>query len=209
MEVSPTQPTHNPAKRAMIFASPLTLSPCVSPLSCSSPLHHSSLESRPAFDPPAIPYESPPDSLGYMASLANPSRPEDSMDLSSHTVDVLNSSPGYNSGVRGVALALPPTLEVPISLSHDRNHHHLKLGGMKRKLAPKLTLPTPVNSHHGSSAFLPVSQDQGTRPSRSGGYVTLSNNLTPPSGHKQAVAKPETNCASEFYASSRPVTTIT
>ena len=78
------------------------------------------MESRPAFDPPAIPYESPPDSISYMASLANPSRPEDSMDLSTHTVDVLNSSPGYNSGVRGVALALPPNLEVPISLSRPK-----------------------------------------------------------------------------------------
>lgn len=210
MDISPTQPTPNPAKRAMIFASPLTLSPCVSPLSCSSPLHHSSLESRPAFDPPVIPFESPPDSLGYMASLADPnfSRREDPMDLSSLPGDILHSCPGYTSGMRGVALALPPSLEIPISVCQDMNHHHLKPGSLKRKLAPRLTLLTPANSRHGNSAFCPVSRDQGTRPSQSG-YVALGNNLTPPSGHKQAVDKADNNCTSDFYTSSRPVTTIT
>ena len=55
MDVSPTQaqPLHPPAKRAMVFASPLTLSPCISPLSNNSPLHQSvsSNDSRSAFSP--------------------------------------------------------------------------------------------------------------------------------------------------------------
>ena len=57
MDISPTQP-HPPAKRA-VFASPLTNSPCISPLSTSAPINlitHGD-DPRPAFEthhPPGI-----------------------------------------------------------------------------------------------------------------------------------------------------------
>lgn len=169
MDTSPTypQPTNNPpAKRAMVFASPLVLSPCVSPLSNNSPLHQSMSSSESAFcsSSSITVFEQPPLS-SYLPHSS-----------SSTTYDS-NHYPSSISSDNTSLLPLPATKLFHLSLEHS---HLSKQSQIDNSLTPQMMLSlsslTPPPQHtdkhmhssrnsnlhsyqtNNSSAFLPYNR---------------------------------------------------
>ena len=162
MDVSPTQviPIHPPAKRAMVFASPLTLSPCVSPLSNNSPLHQSvsSNESRSAFSPASssMPiFDSSANSRGL--SCSSPGGFQSSSTSFSYPTIVMNNT----------AVSMPP--------SSSKMFH--------------MTLESS-NSAHLQSPHLSISSSPRSRHDHTSHVVLALSSLTPPHSHKHSSHPP-------------------